>query len=101
MILEPINYDAGCVVPDPGYLELVRRETEKRGIVLIFDEILSGFRTGVSGAQGYFGVTPDLSTVGKALGGGVRSRPLEVVRTSCQCCRQLDPRSIPGRTTHT
>ena len=71
VILEPINYDAGCVVPDPGYLELVRRETEKRGIVLIFDEILSGFRTGVSGAQGYFGVTPDLSTVGKALGGGV------------------------------
>lgn len=71
VILEPINYDAGCVVPDAGYLELVRRETEKRGIVLIFDEILSGFRTGASGAQGYFGVTPDLSTVGKALGGGV------------------------------
>ncbi len=71
VILEPINYDAGCVIPVPGYLELVRRETEKRGIVLIFDEILSGFRTGVSGAQGYFGVTPDLSTIGKALGGGV------------------------------
>ena len=71
VILEPINYDAGCVVPDAGYLELIRRETERRGIVLIFDEILSGFRTGVSGAQGYFGVTPDLSTVGKALGGGV------------------------------
>ena len=71
VILEPANFDAGCVLPVPGFLEAVREETRRRGIVLIFDEILSGYRTGLGGAQAYFGVTPDLATIGKALGGGV------------------------------
>lgn len=71
VILEPANFDAGCVLPAPGFLEAVRAETRRRGIVLIFDEILSGYRTGLGGAQTHFGVTPDLATVGKALGGGV------------------------------
>ena len=71
VILEPANFDAGCVLPITGFLEAVRDETARRGIVLIFDEILSGYRTGLGGAQEYFGVTPDLATVGKALGGGV------------------------------
>lgn len=75
VVMEPINFDAGALAPAPGFLELVREETRKRGIVLVFDEILSGYRTGAAGAQGYYGVTPDLSTLGKAIGGGV---PLSV-----------------------
>lgn len=71
VILEPVNFDAGCVLPAPGFLEAVRAETRRLGIVLVFDEILSGYRTGLGGAQAHFGVTPDLATVGKALGGGI------------------------------
>jgi glutamate-1-semialdehyde 2,1-aminomutase len=70
VIMEPINYNAGTIRPASGYLESVRRLTRDHGIVLIFDEILSGFRTGPSCAQGHLGVTPDLCTLGKALGGG-------------------------------
>ena len=70
VIMEPVNYNSGTILPAPGYLEAARRLTAERGIVLIFDEVLSGFRTGPSCAQGYFGVTPDLCTLGKALGGG-------------------------------
>jgi glutamate-1-semialdehyde 2,1-aminomutase len=70
VIVEPINYNSGVILPKPGYLEAMRALTRELGIVLIFDEILSGFRTGPSCAQGHLGVTPDLSTLGKALGGG-------------------------------
>lgn len=70
VILEPINYNSFAIMPRPGYLEALRALTRELGIVLIFDEILSGFRTGPSGAQSYLGVTPDLCTLGKALGGG-------------------------------
>lgn len=75
VIVEPINYDSGAIMPAPGFLEMLRRETQRHGIVLIFDEILSGYRTGADGAQGYLGITPDLATFGKAIGGGV---PLSV-----------------------
>jgi glutamate-1-semialdehyde 2,1-aminomutase len=70
VIMEPINYNSGTILPAPGYLEAARQLTRDAGIVLIFDEILSGFRTGPSCAQGYYGVTPDMCTLGKALGGG-------------------------------
>ena len=70
IIMEPINYNSGGILPAPGYLEEVRALATSHDVVLIFDEILSGFRTGASCAQGYFGVTPDLSTLGKCLGGG-------------------------------
>lgn len=70
VIMEPVNYNAGTLLPAPGYLQSVRELTRRHGVVLIFDEILSGFRTGPSCMQGYFGVTPDLCTLGKALGGG-------------------------------
>jgi len=75
VIMEPISYDVGAILPDRAFLDLVRAETARRGIVLIFDEVLSGYRTGPDCAQGYLGVTPDLSTLGKAIGGGV---PLSV-----------------------
>jgi glutamate-1-semialdehyde 2,1-aminomutase len=70
VIMEPINYNSGTIRPAPGYLEAARRLTRDAGVVLIFDEILSGFRTGPGCAQGFYGVTPDLCTLGKALGGG-------------------------------
>jgi glutamate-1-semialdehyde 2,1-aminomutase len=70
VIMEPINYNSGTILPAPGFMQAARELTRAKGVVLIFDEILSGFRTGPSCAQGYLGVTPDLCTLGKALGGG-------------------------------
>ena len=71
VICEPIHYNAGCIPPEPGFLQLLRRRTEERGIVLIFDEILSGFRTALGGVQAQVGVTPDLTTHAKALTNGL------------------------------
>jgi glutamate-1-semialdehyde 2,1-aminomutase len=76
VIMEPIGYDAGAIMPDRAFLDLVRAETTRRGIVLIFDEVLAGFRTGPDCAQGFLGVTPDFTVLGKAIGGGV---PLSVI----------------------
>src|SRR5262249_8820462 len=70
VVLEPVNYNPGCILPRPGYLEHLRELTRRYDVLLIFDEILSSFKTGASCIQGYYGVTPDLATVGKALGGG-------------------------------
>jgi glutamate-1-semialdehyde 2,1-aminomutase len=95
VVMEPINYDAGAIAPAPGFLELVRAETARRGIVLVFDEILSGYRTGPSGAQGYYGVTPDLCTLGKAIGGGV---PLSVFGGRRELMSIVSPL---GRAVHT
>ena len=71
VILEPINYNSGGILPTAEFLQALRSLTRELGIVLIFDEILSGFRTGPDCAQGYLGVTPDLCTLGKAIGGGL------------------------------
>ena len=76
VIMEPVNYNSGCLVADPGYMEAVRDLTRDGGAVLIYDEILSGFRTGVDCTQGYYGVTPDVTLLGKAVANGV---PLAVV----------------------
>jgi len=71
VVMEPINIDSGTIFPLPGYLEAVRRLAHAHGALLIFDEILSGFRTNAGGAQAELAVTPDLTTIGKALGGGL------------------------------
>lgn len=71
VILEPINFNSGGILPQPGYLEAMRQLTTDNDILLIFDEILSGFRTGPGCAQAHLGVTPDLCTIGKAIGGGM------------------------------
>jgi glutamate-1-semialdehyde 2,1-aminomutase len=71
VILEPVNYNSGTILPALGFLELLRRLTAEQGCLLIFDEILSGFRTGPGCMQAIYGVTPDLCTLGKALGGGM------------------------------
>ena len=70
VMMEPVNYDAGTILPQPGYLEAARELTSRHGAILIFDEVLSGFRSSVGGAQELYGVTPDMTTLGKALGGG-------------------------------
>jgi glutamate-1-semialdehyde 2,1-aminomutase len=71
VILEPINFNSGGILPTAEFLQTLRAVTRELGIVLIFDEILSGFRTGPGCAQEYLGVTPDLCTLGKAIGGGL------------------------------
>ncbi len=70
VICEPVYYNAGCVLPAPEFLAALRRLTREHGVLLIFDEVLSAFRMAPGGAQEHLGVTPDLCTLGKAVGGG-------------------------------
>ena len=70
VITEPAVFNTGCVLPEPGYLELLRSETKKYGALLIFDEVITGFRFARGCAQEWFGVTPDITTLAKGLGGG-------------------------------
>jgi glutamate-1-semialdehyde 2,1-aminomutase len=70
VICEPIYYNAGCVVPTAEFVATLRRLTRQHGVLLIFDEVLSAFRMALGGAQEYLGITPDLCTLGKAVGGG-------------------------------
>jgi glutamate-1-semialdehyde 2,1-aminomutase len=70
VLCEPVYYNAGCVIPTPDFLVALRRLTREHGALLIFDEVLSAFRMAPGGAQEYLGVTPDLCTLGKAVGGG-------------------------------
>jgi glutamate-1-semialdehyde 2,1-aminomutase len=70
VIMEPVMSNCGVIPPNPGYLEGIRQITQDYGIVLIFDEVITGFRIDLHGAQGYFGVTPDLCTMAKAMGAG-------------------------------
>lgn len=71
IILEVAMGAGGFIVAEPDYLSFLREETTKRGAVLIFDEVITGFRLALGGAQEYVGVTPDLTTLGKILGGGM------------------------------
>jgi glutamate-1-semialdehyde 2,1-aminomutase len=70
VIIEPVFHNAGVVQPEPGFLEALRQACTAAGTVLIFDEVITGFRHGPGGAQQALGVTPDLTTIGKALGNG-------------------------------
>ncbi|WP_162419385.1 glutamate-1-semialdehyde 2,1-aminomutase [Cyclobacterium roseum] len=71
MILEPVAGNMGCVLPEPGFLEGLRKICDEEGIVLIFDEVMTGFRLAPGGAQEVLGVIPDLTTLGKIIGGGM------------------------------
>ena len=71
IIVEPIAGNMGCVVPDPAFLAGLRTIADRTGALLVFDEVITGFRLGRSGAQGLFGVRPDLSCFGKIIGGGL------------------------------
>jgi glutamate-1-semialdehyde 2,1-aminomutase len=71
VLLEPVAGNMGLVPPKPGYLEALREMTEKNGTILMFDEVMTGFRLALGGAQERFGVTPDLTALGKIIGGGL------------------------------
>ncbi|PYR99707.1 MAG: glutamate-1-semialdehyde-2,1-aminomutase [Acidobacteria bacterium] len=71
VIIEPVAGNMGCVEPRPGYLELLRNLTKRSGSILIFDEVMTGFRVALGGAQQRYGVQPDLTTMGKVIGGGL------------------------------
>jgi glutamate-1-semialdehyde 2,1-aminomutase len=71
VILEPVVGNAGFIVPDAGFLEGLRLITQEYGALLVFDEVMTGFRIAYGGAQQKFGVTPDLTTMGKVIGGGL------------------------------
>jgi glutamate-1-semialdehyde 2,1-aminomutase len=71
IIVEPVVGNMGCVPPAPGYLEALRKITADAGTVLIFDEVMTGFRVALGGAQGLYGITPDMTTLGKIIGGGL------------------------------
>lgn len=70
IITEPVMLNTGGILPREGYLQTLRRIASEHGIVLIFDEVITGFRVGLGGAQGFFGVAPDLAIFAKALGAG-------------------------------
>ena len=70
IITEPVMCNNGCIPPEPGYLEAMRTLCDQHDVTLIFDEVITGFRTALGGAQSYFGVTPDLSIFAKALASG-------------------------------
>jgi glutamate-1-semialdehyde 2,1-aminomutase len=71
VIVEPVVGNMGCVPPVAGFLEALRRLTERHGAVLIFDEVMTGFRVALGGAQQRYGIKPDLTTLGKIIGGGL------------------------------
>jgi glutamate-1-semialdehyde 2,1-aminomutase len=71
VIVEPIPANAGLYFPDPGFLELLRQQCSEYGVVLIFDEVMTGFRVARGGAQELYGISPDLTALGKIIGGGL------------------------------
>jgi glutamate-1-semialdehyde 2,1-aminomutase len=88
IMMEPIHYNGGGIVASKAYMEFVRRLASEYNIVLIYDEVLSAFRTGVSCAQGFYGVTPDVCVISKAISNGV---PLAVVAGKREIMSQVTP----------
>ncbi|HTC86357.1 MAG TPA: glutamate-1-semialdehyde 2,1-aminomutase, partial [Candidatus Acidoferrum sp.] len=89
VIIEPAFHNAGAVLPEPGFLEAVREACTAAGTLLIFDEVITGFRHGSGGAQARYGVTPDLTTMGKALGNGF---PISVLAGRADVMDHLGPK---------
>jgi glutamate-1-semialdehyde 2,1-aminomutase len=71
VIVEPVAGNMNCIPPLPGFLETLREQCDRYSSVLIFDEVMTGFRVSLTGAQGYYEITPDLTTLGKVIGGGM------------------------------
>ncbi len=71
LIVEPVAGNMNCIPPLPGYLQGLRELCDQYGVLLIFDEVMTGFRVALGGAQAHYGITPDLSTFGKVIGGGM------------------------------
>lgn len=90
VILEPVMFNVGCITPKNDYLKAVRELTAELGIILIFDEVISGFRLAPGGAQEYYGVIPDISTFGKAIANGF---PLAAVVGKKEFMNVTDPKT--------
>lgn len=88
IVVEPVAANMGLVPPDPGFLEALRVECDRIGALLVFDEVITGFRIGPAGAQGRFGVRPDISVFGKVIGGGL---PLAAVGGPAAVMAHLAP----------
>ncbi|MFQ6136485.1 MAG: glutamate-1-semialdehyde 2,1-aminomutase [Candidatus Hydrothermarchaeales archaeon] len=88
IILEPVIGNAGCILPREGYLKFLRDITEENDICLIFDEVITGFRLALGGAQEYFDVRPDITTLGKILGGGL---PIGAIAASEEIMENFSP----------
>jgi glutamate-1-semialdehyde 2,1-aminomutase len=84
--MEAVLCNSGCIMPRPGYLEATQELARKHGALLIFDEVITGFRIAPGGAQSHFGVIPDLATFGKAIAGGV---PLSAVAGRKEIMEQM------------
>ncbi len=96
LITEPVMGNVGLILPKKGYLQTLRKITAENGTVLIFDEIITGFRLALGGAQEYFGVKPDMATLGKVLGGGF---PLAAFGGKREIMQNISPsrQSVPSR----
>ncbi|MGA3405144.1 MAG: aspartate aminotransferase family protein [Candidatus Bathyarchaeia archaeon] len=90
VVMEPVMFNVGCVTPDPQYLKAVREVTEDLGIILVFDEVITGFRMAPGGAQEYYGVIPDMSTFAKAIANGF---PLAAVVGKREIMQTTDPKT--------
>lgn len=88
IIVEPVAGNMNCVPPAPGFLEGLRNLCDQHGVVLIFDEVMTGFRVALGGAQAHYGITPDLSTFGKIIGGGM---PVGAFGGKRQIMEQISP----------
>ena len=88
IIVEPVAGNMNCIPPAPGFLETLREVCDHYGSVLIFDEVMTGFRVGLNGAQGVYNVKPDLTTLGKIIGGGM---PVGAFGGQRQIMEQLAP----------
>jgi glutamate-1-semialdehyde 2,1-aminomutase len=88
VIVEPVAGNMGVVPPQPGFLEGLREITEQNGSLLIFDEVMTGFRVGYNCAQGYFNVTPDITCLGKVIGGGL---PVGAYGGKAEIMKQIAP----------
>ena len=86
--VEPIAGNMGCIPPEPGYLQGLRDLCDETGVLLLFDEVMTGFRVGLGGAQGLYGVTPDITCLGKIVGGGL---PCAAYGASEKIMRQVAP----------
>ncbi|MFZ3206003.1 MAG: glutamate-1-semialdehyde 2,1-aminomutase [Pseudomonas sp.] len=91
IIVEPVAGNMNCVPPAPGFLEGLREQCDKHGVVLIFDEVMTGFRVALGGAQAHYGVTPDLTTFGKIIGGGMPVGCFGGKREIMHCIAPLGP----------
>jgi glutamate-1-semialdehyde 2,1-aminomutase len=88
VIIEPVVGNANCIPPRPGYLQHLRALCTQHGALLIFDEVMTGFRVALGGAQAVYGITPDLSTFGKIIGGGM---PVGAYGGRADLMRQIAP----------